>query len=157
YFANYSQDNHWNFTQVLTDVRDNPRFLDAVVTTPGGTPTPITQNGFLNFLSGYANGSGQATIVSGVLGTELQLAEKLRLDLGGRVEYDDFVQSSENTSVFDLDGDSTTTFNNETFGNGSFRHFGKGLTDWAASAGINYAFRPDLAFYASAARGYKMP
>lgn len=157
YFANYSQENHWNFTQVLTDVRDNPHFLDAVVTTPGGTPTPVTQNGFLNYLSGYANGDGQATIVSGVLGAEIQLAEKLRADIGGRVEYDNFVQSSENTSTFDLDSDPTTTFNNETFGNNSFRHFSKGLTDWAGSVGLNYAFRPDLAFYASAARGYKMP
>ena len=46
YFANYSQDNHWFFTQILTDVRDNPRFLDAVVTPPGGTPEGVTKNGF---------------------------------------------------------------------------------------------------------------
>jgi outer membrane receptor protein involved in Fe transport len=157
YFANYSQENHWNFTQVLTDVRDNPRFLDAVVTTPGGTPTAITQNGFLNYLSGYANGDGQATIVSGVAGAEVQLAEKLRVDGGVRVEYDNFVQSSENTATFDLDADPTTTFNNETFGNNSFRHFEKGITDWAGSVGINYLFRPELSFYVSGSRGYKMP
>jgi iron complex outermembrane recepter protein len=157
YFANYAMENHWNFTQVLTDVRDNPHFLDAVVTPPGGTPTAITQNGFMNYLSGYANGDGQATVVSGVLGGEIQLAERLRADLGVRVEYDNFVQSAENTSVFDLDGDSSTTFDNETFGNGSFRHFSRGLTDWAASIGLNYAFRDNLAFYVSGARGYKMP
>ena len=38
YFANYTQTNNWYFTQVLTDVEDNPKFLDAIVTTPGGTP-----------------------------------------------------------------------------------------------------------------------
>ena len=48
YFANYTQDNHWNFTQILTDVRDNPRFLDLVVTPPGGAPdsaSPRTASG----------------------------------------------------------------------------------------------------------------
>lgn len=157
YFANYTQDNHWFFTQVLTDVADNPHLLDAVVTPAGGTPRAVTQNGFQNFLSGYTNGSGQTTIVSGVLGGEIQLTDRLRIDLGGRVEYDNFVQSAENTSTFDLDGDSTTTYDNETYGNNSFRHFKKGMTDWAASAGINFSLKKNLSLYASGARGYKMP
>ena len=157
YFANYTQDNHWYFTQILTDVRDNPRFLDATVTTPGGSPTAITKNGFLSYMSGYANGTGQTTVFSGVIGGNLQLSERLRADLGARVEYDDFVQSSENTSTFDLDGNPKTTYDNETWGNGSFRHFSKSMTDWAASVGLNYALKDNLSVYASAARGYKMP
>jgi outer membrane receptor protein involved in Fe transport len=157
YAANYSQNNQWYFTQVLTDVRDNPRFLDAVVTPPGGSPTAITRNGFQNFLSGYTNGSGQTSIVSGVIGGSIQLTDRLRADVGARVEYDDFVQSSENTSTFDLDGDSTTTFDNETFGNGSFRHFSKSFTDWAGSIGLNYTLKPNLSLYAAGSRGYKMP
>jgi iron complex outermembrane receptor protein len=157
YFANYTQDNQWFFTQVLTNVADKSHFLDAVVTTPGGTPTAITQNGFLNYLSGYTNGSGQTSVFSGVLGGEIQLTDKLRADLGGRVEYDDFVQSSENTASFDLDGNPLTTFDNETFGNNSFRHFDKSLTDWAASLGLNYTLTNNLSLYASGSRGYKMP
>ena len=157
YVANYSQDNHWFITQILTDVRDNPRFLDAVVTAPGGSPRAITQNGFRNLLSAYTNGSGQTSIISGVIGGSIQLTDRLRADLGARVEYDDFVQSSENTSNFDLDGDSTTTFDNETFGNGSFRHFQKSFTDWAGSIGLNYTLRPNLSLYAAGSRGYKMP
>jgi outer membrane receptor protein involved in Fe transport len=157
YFANYSQDNHWYFTQILTDVRDIPRFLDAVVTTPGGTPTAITQNGFLNYLSGYTNGRGQTSVFSGVVGGELQLTEKLRADVGARVEYNNFVQSSENTSTFDLDNNPATTFNNETFGNNSFRHFTRNITDWAGSIGLNYTLRDNLSLYASGSRGYKMP
>ena len=35
---NYTQDNHWNFTDILTDVRDNPRFLDLVVTAAAADP-----------------------------------------------------------------------------------------------------------------------
>ncbi len=157
YFANYSQENHWFFTQVLTDVRDNPQFLDAIVTTPGGTPTPITKNGFLNEMSGYANGSGQTSVFSGVIGANIQLTDQLKADIGGRIEHDNFVQSSENTSSFDLDGNPNTPWDNETFGNGSFRHFQKGMTDWAGSVGLNYALKDNLSIYGSASRGYKMP
>jgi iron complex outermembrane recepter protein len=157
YFANYTQDNHWFFTQILTDVGDNTHFLDAVVTPPAGTPDTVTKNGFVNQLAGYANGSGQTSLISGVLGGEIQLTDRLRVDLGVRGEYDKFVQSAENTSTFDLDGDSTTTFNNETFGNGSFRHFDRGIKDWAASVGLNFALQKNLSLYAAGSRGYKMP
>jgi iron complex outermembrane receptor protein len=156
YFANYTQTNNWFFTQVLTDVGDNTHFLDAVTTT-GGVPTQQTKNGFLNQMSGYTNGSGQTTIFSGVLGGTFQLTEKLKMDVGGRVEYDNFVQSSENTSSFDLDNNPNTPYNNETFGNGSFRHFEKGMTDWAASLGLNYALNDNFSLFASGSRGYKMP
>src|SRR5207237_355875 len=64
YFANYTQDNHWFFTQILTDVGDQTHFLDAVVTPPGGTPDSVTKNGFVNQLAGYTNGSGQTSLIS---------------------------------------------------------------------------------------------
>jgi outer membrane receptor protein involved in Fe transport len=158
YFANYTQDNRWFFTDILTNVQDNPNFLDLVVTPPGGTPVNFTQNGFRNFLSNYVNGSGQTTILSGVLGAEVQLADRLRADLGARVEYDNYVQNSENTSKFDLDGDTVTTkFDTETFGNNTFRHFTNDITDWSASVGLNYRLNDNLSIYGSGARGYKMP
>jgi outer membrane receptor protein involved in Fe transport len=157
YFANYTQDNHWNFTQILTDVGDQTHFLDAVVTPPGGTPDTVTKNGFVNQLSGYNNGSGQTSIVSGVLGGEIQLTDRLRADLGVRGEYEKYVQTAEQTSTFDLDNNPATTFNNETFGNGSFRHFDRGISDWAASLGLNFKLTPNFSLYAAGARGYKMP
>ena len=132
--ANYSQDNHWFFTNVLMDVRDNPRFLDLVV---NGTDS-VTKNGFRNFLDNYVNGHGYASVASAVIGGELQITERLRADLGVRGEYNNFVQSSENTTRVDLDGDSTTTYDNELFGNGSFRHFNREISDWSASVGLNY-------------------
>ena len=157
YIANYTMDNHWFFTDILTDVRDNPRFLDMVVTRPGGTPDTLTKNGFRNFLSNYVNGSGQTSVASGVLGGEVQLTDRLRADLGLRGEYNNYVQSSENTSKVDLDGDSTTTFDNETFGNGSFRHFSRGISDWSSSIGLNFKINDNVSIYGSGARGYKMP
>jgi outer membrane receptor protein involved in Fe transport len=158
YVANYSQTNRWFFTNILTDVRDVPRFLDLVVTPAGGgAPVNVTQNGFRNFISNYVNGTGQTTIVSGVVGGEVQLTERLRADLGVRVEYNDFVQQSENTSPFDLDSDPATPYDNITFGNNKFRHFTKSITDWSSSVGLNYRVNEVFSVYGSASRGYKMP
>ena len=157
YVANYTQDNHWNFTDILVDARDNPRFLDLIITPPSGIPDSVTKNGFRNFLSTYANGSGSVSIASGVLGGEIQLTDRLRADAGVRVEYDYYQQNSENTSKVDIDGNPVTTYDNETFGNGSFRHFTNNITDWAGSLGLNYRLNEKWAFYASGARGYKMP
>ena len=158
YFANYTQDNHWFFTDVLMDVRDNPRFLDLVVTPAGGgAPVNVTKNGFRNFLSNYVNGAGQTTVVSGVIGGEIQLTDRLRADIGLRGEYNNYVQSSENTSKVDLDGNVATTFDNETFGNNSFRHFSRGISDWSSSVGLNFRINDNVSVYGSGARGYKMP
>jgi outer membrane receptor protein involved in Fe transport len=163
YFANYTQTNQWYFTNILTDVQNQTNFLDLVAVVPGtGTVESrtinVTKNGFSNYLSNYVNGAGQSTIVSGVLGGDFRLTPKLRASLGGRWEWDNYVQSSENTSNVDLDGNAVNTpYDNETWGNGSFRHFDRSLNDWAASLGLNYALTPTLALYASGSRGYKMP
>jgi outer membrane receptor protein involved in Fe transport len=158
YLANYTQDNRWFFTDILTDVRDNPRFLDVVVTPAGGgAPVNVTSNGFTRFISNYVNGSGSATVVSGVVGGEVQLTERLRADLGVRAEYNTYQQNSENASPVDMDGNPATTYDNITYGNNSFRHFSRDITDWSASLGLNYRVNDNLSVYGSGARGYKMP
>jgi iron complex outermembrane recepter protein len=156
YFANYTQGNHWFFSDVLMDVADNPHLLD-LRSTSGGVTSDVTQNGFRNFLSGYTNGTGTATILSGVVGASSQLTPRLRTDLGFREEWNNFVQTSENTSTFDLDNDPNTRFNNEQFGNGTFRHLTRTLSDWAASLGFNFLLTDHTSLYASGSRGYKMP
>ncbi len=156
YLAHYTQENRWNFTDVLTDVRDNPRFLDVVATT-GGVPDTLTFNGFRSFLSNYVNGTGETNVVSGVVGGEIQMTNQLRADLGVRVEYNNYVQASENTGPIDLDNDPTTAFNNIEFGLNTFRHFNHDITDWAGSLGLNYIVNDNVAVFAAGSRGYKMP
>jgi iron complex outermembrane receptor protein len=158
YFANYTQDNHWFFTDILTDIRDIPRFLDLVVTPAGGgAPVNITQNGFKRFVSNYQNGSGQTTMISGVIGGEVQLTDRLRADLGVRGEYNNFVQTSENSAPFDLDANPATPYDNIVFGNNTFRHLSRNLSDWSASVGLNFKVNDNLSVYGAAARGYRMP
>lgn len=156
YFGTYTQGNHWYFTNILTDVRDQPHFLD-LRSTVGGVTTDITKNGFRNFLDFYTNGSGQATIVSGVLGTSIQFTPRFRTDLGYRSEWNNFVQTAERNSPVDLDNNPATRYNNETYGNGTFTHFERSLSDWAASLGFNFLLTENTSLYASGSKGYKMP
>lgn len=157
YFANYTQTNRWYFTEILTDVRDNPRFVDVVVIDTLGNVTPLTSNGFRRYLSNYVNGTGTTTIFSAMLGAEVKVTPQLRVDVGGRWESDKYVQTSENTSPIDLDGDPSTPFDLVPWGNGSFRHFSRTLDDYAISLGANYAVNDQIAVYAQGSRAFKMP
>jgi iron complex outermembrane receptor protein len=156
YFANYTQTNRWYFSDILMDVRDNPRFLDLIVNTPTSTVN-YTSNGFRHYLSNYVNGTGSTTIFSGVLGGALKLSDRLRADLGVRFESDAYVQTAENTSTVDLDKNANTTYDQEPWGNGSFKHFNRSINDWAASAGLNFQVNSEIALYAQGSRAYKMP
>ncbi|HUI63771.1 MAG TPA: TonB-dependent receptor [Bacteroidota bacterium] len=156
YFATYTQTNRWYFADILTDVQDNPHFLDLIVNTPTGS-VDYTSNGFRHYVSNYVNGTGSTSIFSGVLGGALKLTDRLRADLGIRYETDGYVQTAENTATTDLDGNPKTTYDQEDWGNGTFKHFSRTFGDWAASAGLNYQVTSDVALYAQGSRAYKMP
>jgi outer membrane receptor protein involved in Fe transport len=158
YLAHYTQQNRWHFTEIITDVRDNPRFLDLVYTDPATNQrVERTKNGFRRYISFYVNGSGQTTIFSGVLGAELQITDRLRADLGVRYEWNEFVQTVENLSDVDLDNNPRTVYNNIVWGNGSFRHFLRTMDDYAVSGGLKYRLTDDISLYTQASRAFKMP
>jgi iron complex outermembrane recepter protein len=180
YFANYSQTNNWYFTDILTDVQDNPHFVDLNVNnanvvfhfksptsgadssfTQALTNFAATKGGFRRFVSNYVNGTGQTTVFSGVLGGSFKLSEKVRADLGIRYENDDYVQTSQNTTTTPVAGDtvnSLTFFDQVAWGqNASYRHFARNIGDWAASLGINYALTDQTSLYVLGSRAYKMP
>lgn len=157
YFANYTQDNRWFFTDILMDVRDQPRFVDLVAFDEEGDPIEITKNGFRKFTSFYVNAFGHTTIFSATLGGSFQLGERLRADVGIRYESDDFVQSTENRGTFDLDDDPDTPFDNVTWGDGSFQHFQRRLDDVAGSVALNYRVSEQVSLYGLGSRGFKMP
>jgi iron complex outermembrane receptor protein len=158
YFAYYTQGNQWRFANVLTDIRDNPRFVDLVILRPDGTTFDVTKNGFRNFLGTYKNANGNNTLVAIFGSDEVKLSDLLRLDVGFRYEHQNYFQTAENVSTFDLDGNPQTTYNNEQFGNNTFRHFEFNIADVAYSAGLNYQLQPDhLAVYGSYTHGFWMP
>lgn len=156
YFGHYTQKNRWFFTDILMDVRDQPRFLDLVAN-PDADPIELTKNGFRKFTSFYVNAFGHTTIFSGVLGGSFRLSDRLRADVGARYEVNDFVQSTENRGSFDLDDDPGTFYDNVTWGDGSFQHFQRTLDDVAASLALNYRLNEQTSIYGLASRGFKTP
>ena len=156
YFANYSQTNRWYFTDILLDVADNPHFLDLEVYN-GADTMYYTKNGFRNYMSFNVNGTGITTIFSSVLGANLQLTDQLRADLGFRYEWNNFNQDVENTSKTKLTVDPNNLYDNETWGNNTYRHFNNNLDDWAASIGLNYSLTDEWSVYVQGSRAYKMP
>ncbi|HEV2751237.1 MAG TPA: TonB-dependent receptor [Gemmatimonadales bacterium] len=179
YFANYQQNNQWRFTDILTDVQDNPHFVDMKINnanvvytyTVGGVPESTvvnlanfgaTKNGFRRFQSGpFVNAEGQTTVFSTVLGGSFRLSDRLRADLGVRYENDDYVETSQNSNTVAVNGDSLNSLNlvnQDVWGApSSFRHFRKNIGDWAASAGLNYSLTDQTSLYALGSRAYKMP
>jgi len=111
-------------------------------------------------VAGYTSGEGQATIFSGVLGGSFRLTDRLRADLGVRYEYNDFVQTAQKTAVTPVGGDTLNSrilFDQDVWGTSSYRNFGRSISDWAASVGLNYALTGQTSVYALGSRAYKMP
>jgi outer membrane receptor protein involved in Fe transport len=178
YFANYTQENNWFFTDILTNVADNTSFLDLLAF-QGANTLHVTKNGFRNYLSLYRNATGQTTVLSPVVGASIKLGDRVRADLGFRYEWNYFVQAAENTcsaydrqrsaafptacldsalaASFDLDGNPSTRYDNEAFGIGTFRHFNRTIGDWAASVGANYALTDQTSVYLQGSRAFKLP
>lgn len=156
YFAHYTQTNRFHWSHTLMDVRDQPRFLDLTLV-DGANEIAVTRNGFRNYMVRYENGAGHATVVSGMLGGSAQVTDRLRVDVGARYEWNDFVQRSEVAGNVDLDGDAATRYDNMKWGTGAFRHFARTMGDVAGSVGLNYRVSDETSLYTLGSRAHKMP
>lgn len=157
YFGYYTADNFWYWQNVLLDVRSQPRFLDVAVRDAGGNVIRrVTDNGFTQYGSLYANGSGNVTLAAFFLGDEIDVTDRLRIDIGGRFEHNTFRQNTENSATFDLGGDSDAD-NNVAWGTGTFNRGTAKFDEWAISGGFNYSLSDRMSVYARGSRGYKMP
>lgn len=157
YFGFYTADNLWFFNDILTDVRTQPRFVDVVFRDATGGIISATENGFRRYVSLYVNGFGRATLFSVYGADEIQLSERLRLDVGARFEHADYTQNAENSTTFDLGNDSTTADDAVNWGTRTFTRRNVSFDEWAASVGVNYSLSDQTALYVRASRGYKMP
>jgi len=158
YFGHYTADNTWYFNNIVTDVRNNPHFLDLQqLNGSGQVVNSVTDHGFLNYLNNYVNGRANATLFAFFAGDEATINDKLRFDLAARVERDIYEQDVEQTQTVDLGNPNTDADNAVVAGTGRFSHVNVGFTDWAVSLGGNYAISDSMSVYARASRGYKMP
>ena len=159
YFGHYTADNTWYFNNIVTDVRNNPHFLDLqeLAGSSGQVVRSVTDHGFQNYLNNYVNGTANATLFAFFAGDEATINDKLRVDLAARVERDIYEQNVEQTTAVDLGNPSTDADNAEIAGTGRFSRVNVGFTDWALSLGGNYSISDAMSVYARGSRGYKMP
>jgi outer membrane receptor protein involved in Fe transport len=165
YFGHYTADNLWMFNFVFTNVQNAPRLLDLfILDAAGDTIRRVTENGFTNYLfggDGFRNGFGNATLFAFFVGDEIQFTERLRIDVGGRFERDEYEQNVETTREFDLtaerDVPDTDADDRVRWGTGAFTRVDPDFNEWAASVGINYLLNEQVSLYGRGSRGYRMP
>lgn len=157
YFGTYTAGNTWFFNDILTDVRTQPRFVDLTVYDAQGNPTRVTDNGFRRFGSLFVDANGNVDLFAFFAGDQIQLNDKLRLDLGGRWETDTFRQTEALTTNYNL-GDPTTLADDAVGGDtGRNRRVTQTFDDVAFSVGINYLVNDNVAVWGRGSTGYKMP
>jgi iron complex outermembrane receptor protein len=158
YLGRYTAANTWYFTNILTDVRNQPHFLDLqVLDGAGNVVHSVTKDGFRNYMDNYVNGDGSGTILALFAGDEISLGNRIRLDVSGRLEregYDQRVEKEEDVNL----GDPTTDADDVVQrGTGEFNHVDITFLDWALSVGANYSLSDYSSLYVRGSRGYKMP
>ncbi|HEX9736274.1 MAG TPA: TonB-dependent receptor [Thermoanaerobaculia bacterium] len=157
YLASYEAGNLWFFNDILTDVRSQPRFVDLTIFSVEGEPEFVTENGFRRFGSLFVNADGDVDVAAVFLGDQIQLGDKLRLDLGLRYESNTFREFEELTTTFDL-GDPTTPVDDAVSGGtGRRRSAEQTFDELAFSVGVNYLLSDRVALWARGGTGYKMP
>ena len=158
YFTSYGMSELWHWHDILTDVQGNPRMLDLTVTDTGGETYQVTENGFTQYGSTYLNHQATATKVAVYAGDEWQATDKLRIDVGGRLEYASFVGNAEGGQEVDLDTLDTTLYNNGVLvGNNAPTSYQHDFTEWALSGGFNYSLTEQYAVFGRFTRGFRMP
>ncbi len=157
YFGTYTVGNTWYFNDILTDVRTQPRFVDLTIFDGAGNPLGITENGFRRYGSLFVNANGDVDLFAFFAGDQIQVNDRLRVDLGLRYEENTFRQFDELTANFNL-GDPTTLADDAVGGGtGATRNAKQSFEETAVSVGLNYLVNDNVAIWGRAGTGFKMP
>ncbi len=157
YLGYYTAVDFWYWQDILTDVRNAPRFVDVRIKDANNNVIRrVTENGFRQYGSMYMNAKGFVTVTSAFFGDDIKFNDRLRLDIGARLERNRIHQNSENRQTYNLGGASDAD-DAVMWGDGTFRQSDVKYVDWAASLGLNYLVNYNLSIYARGSRGYRMP
>lgn len=160
YFSQYSRDEVWHWNNMLLEVRDNPRMLDLTLTDNDGDTYQVTENGFTQYGTLHTESSGTATILAGYVGDEWQATEKLRVDVGARLEKSVFRGrgGGTNSRTINIDGNPNTLYDNGVaVSDNAFQAYNQSETEWALSGGLNYSISEQYAVFGRFSRGFHMP
>jgi len=159
YLTRYGAKDFWYWHNILTEVKSIPRLLDLIVYDQNGKRLlSVTKNGFEQYGSFYVNADNNALIAALSLVDEWKITDRIRFDIGGRIEYNRFRGQVENIrNDFTVGNGESLAEQRVQFGDGTFRHYLHRFTEWAVTSGLNYSIHPHLAVYSRVSRGYRMP
>jgi outer membrane receptor protein involved in Fe transport len=159
YFSYYSVSEQWQFNNILSEVRSQPRLLDLDLVDENGAPiVGVTQNGFTRYGDFHRRHEGEGTVIALYAGDEWTVSDVLRIDAGARYEKGVFRGKTEiNGEGIDLGDPTTLADDNFVTGTGRFRPYDHAFDEWAASLGVNVRINPQLAVFGRGSRGFRMP
>ena len=142
-----------NGVNFLMDVTNRAHLLDvAAVNAAGQVVGHLTDNGVLQYDTGYANGTVNIKSNSIYLNDQFQPIDPLRVDAGVRFEKVDYTSLSENTaSNVPLSGVLNPGVIADQaaagYGTGTYTNGRKDLSGTSWTTGANYQFNDNLAVY----------
>lgn len=142
-------------TGVLLDFANQPRLVNLTVTTPTGT-TNVTRDGFRQSIASRTYSTFEANHSALYLGDEMKIGA-LRLDLGGRYDWQQGIINAENAASFT--NPAATSLADASYraltGRTTYREIN--FRDYSLVAGANYQVSNNLNVYASGTRGIYFP
>lgn len=166
YFSFYTAKEQWQFNNILTEVRSQPRLLDLeLLDEEGNTVVSATENGFTRYGDFHRRHEGEGTVIALYAGDEWEVTDALRIDVGGRYEKGVFRGKTEvnnidvnpNEQGDNLGNPNTLADDNFVTGTGRFRPYDHAFDEWAASLGLNVKVSSALALFGRGSRGFRMP
>ncbi|MCY7349432.1 MAG: TonB-dependent receptor [Cytophagaceae bacterium] len=176
YVSIYNIKEKLNYNLIIQEVANNPRRLDLKITTRAasllrGAPVSVTQNGFLfygyNGNTFFYNNNQDTQIASFFLADEWKATDKLRVDVGVRLETNHSKGRGEKADRLanpdarfspvlgaagangGVDGDYLTVYDNAFWkGSGQYRTWDYTFTNLNVSVGANYKLTDRAAIYA---------
>jgi outer membrane receptor protein involved in Fe transport len=159
YFSYYTVKEQWQFNNILSEVRSQPRLLDLdLVDEEGNTIVSATENGFTRYGDFHRRHEGEGTVIALYAGDEWEVNDVFRIDAGVRYEKGVFRGKTEiNGEGINLGDPSTLADDNFVTGTGRFRPYDHAFDEWAASLGLNVKVNEQLALFGRGSRGFRMP
>ena len=144
-------------TSYIGEFVNNPRLIDITYSS-GGNQMSFSKNGIYNPGAAYANNFISANRQAFYITNEMKM-DRLRIDLGVRIETLAADVSKEGSQQYAMSSDPTLTSNlqNVKWGNNAYLMGTAKTTDWAGVLGVNYALSSKVNLYGNLSKGYFFP
>lgn len=157
YYSMFDQKQNWNWSDILTEARNQPRLLDVVgLDAAGKVTTSRTKAGLLNLHTNLQEFHDHVTNLDYYLTDSWQVNKQLRIDGGVRhhtVKKSGLIAQTVNKNLGDA---STVADDSVPVFTGEYKPYSFTARETAVSLGANYEWSKELATFARAGRSFRI-